>query len=513
MKGRVRDHAPPCVKPCRGETGGPSAVGSIRSVQQDRRDQGVALAEGVGALAYPGHRAARPSGPDAEPAAFAPRPPLDGEAAHGPMLLRRICLLVALAVAGFVFWWVWPLIGYTGEHVPALRGPGGWLRLPSNAPAAQTLHAPRYETAGALALEALQRRRAAIEAPALSAAVAMDGALVWSAAVGWADVEQRKRATPGTVFRIGTTSKAVTATGLARLVDEGVIELDEPLGGLRRRWPNRTWAPITPRQLVSHMAGLPSYPENGDWLGVYHSLALTRTYFTAEQALSVFDGSSLLFRPGTNFHYTSFGTTLLSAAMVDAAGNPFMALMKDRVFDPLRLFSTGADGEIRLSKAAAVSYQRWPLGRNPDGASRPDSFRAWRPVNLSQIRAGGGFASTPSDLARLGAAWLDPDFIRPQTRDAFWTPAPLPSGKTNRQNYALGWRIQGMSVPGVGRVRHANHGGISKGSQTWLMVAPDHGIAVALAMNARTRDFHAFASLHRDILAAFLLQDAPIGAP
>lgn len=71
---------------------------------------------------------------------------------------------------------------------------------------------PAYADAGAKTLAILEARRKAIGAPAISAAVAIKGEIVWAGASGWADVKGEEQATPETIFRIGSTAKALTGT-------------------------------------------------------------------------------------------------------------------------------------------------------------------------------------------------------------------------------------------------------------------------------------------------------------
>ncbi|MGF1456121.1 MAG: serine hydrolase domain-containing protein [Alphaproteobacteria bacterium] len=424
--------------------------------------------------------------------------------------MRRWSLWVIAAVVFTIVWLLWPVRGWLAEERPQLRSPMGWMALPPSAPVYDRVRDDRYAGAAARAVTAMRKHRIEIESPSLSAAVAIDGAVVWTAAVGWADLSRRVRATPETVYRIGSTSKSVTATGLARMVDAGLLSVDTPLREIRARWPNPAWAALTPRQLASHTAGLPGYEENSDWMGLYQSLVLSTPYATADQALSVFDGARLLFEPGRGFHYSSFDTVLLSAAMAKVAGKPFMTLMKDMVFKPLRLYGTGADADPAFAGRVAVHYQRWPARTSARADGATDRFKPWRPVDLSLKRAGGGLVSTPADLVRLGAAWLDETFIKPETREAFWTPVPLADGRVNEQAYALGWRRRTVTLPNGGEaVDHLNHGGVSKGAQCWLMIVPEHGLALALAMNTRTPSFFDFAMVYRDILAAFLSAEKP----
>lgn len=421
-----------------------------------------------------------------------------------PVLVKMAAGLFALALLGLV-WLAWPFYEFYAHRGEAPMSPFGWTRLPeAPAPATQELFDPAYREAGADALARLQRYRADIDAPSLSAAVAIRGELVWRGAVGWADLEKRRPATPGTIYRIGSTSKAVTGTALARLVDRGVIDLDTSIADYLGELPNPDWAEITPRMLASHMAGLPHYKENTDWRGLYRTAALDTRYDDVREAVEVFDESELLFEPGTDFHYSTLGTVLLGAVMSEAAGKPYRDLVFEEVIEPAGMVSTLV--------APATGGQRASAGRNCDQRERHlasfyyregERYRYWRPVDLSHRLPGGGWASTPSDLVRMGSLHLDTGYISPGTRAAFWTPQRLSSGETNPQDYALGWRWREWEVDGVGLVRNANHGGVSRGSQSWLLVFPDFDMSIAFTMNANTEEFHHFGMLYQELVQAF----------
>lgn len=404
-------------------------------------------------------------------------------------------ILIGVPLAAFI-WLAWPFYEFYAHRDALPLDPFGWQKLPAEAPVTQQLHDPAYADAAERGLEALRSNRRRLQAPALSAAVAIDGRLVWAGAAGWSDIESRTPATPDTRFRIGSTSKALTATALARLVEAATIDLDAPIDRYLDPLPNPAWASITPRQLASHMAGMPHYKENTDWIGLYKTVSLQTRFDRVTDAVGVFDDSELLYEPGTDFHYSTLGTVLLGAVMADAVDKPYRELMEDEVFRPAGMQATivappTAEGTTNM----AVSYKR-----------HDNDFRPWRPVDLSHRLPGGGFASTSSDLARLGAAWLDESFIRGTTRNTFWTPQTLANGETNPQDYCLGWRVRAWEVEGYGPVRNANHGGVSRGALSWLLVFPDHDMAIAFNTNAkaRSREFHHFAMpTWEDLFRAF----------
>lgn len=401
----------------------------------------------------------------------------------------RVIALVLVAILMPLGYAMAPLYYFFAEDYPVLRGPWGWIEVPDTAPYTEGAVDPAYRQAADKAQGILSARRATIHAPALSAAVAVDGHLVWSAAVGWADIKAGKKATPETLFRIGSTSKAVTGTLFARLVDAGVIDMEAPIATYMDNLPNAEWGPLTARQLASHTAGIPGYEENRDWMGVYRSLALRDHHDNVVEGLDYFDDSPLIYKPGTDFKYSSFDIVLLSAVLQAAGGAPFQALMKKWVNRPLGITTPIPD--------APVPERAEPYLLN--GAK----VQHWWKADLSHKLAGGGFMAKPADLARLGIAWLDEDFISARTRQRFWTPQRLADGSVNWQRYALNWRFNAVLCCPKIPLANANHGGVSKGAMAWLVVIPEKHMAIAMAINTRVLPFFKWAGVQTDLVAAF----------
>ena len=98
--------------------------------------------------------------------------------------------------------------------------------------------------------------------PGAGIAIVSGGEVVYAKGFGYRDLEAKKPMTADTLFAIGSTTKAMTATTLGMLVDEGKVEWDEPL---RRYLPSFTLEDasiserITPRDIVTHRSGLPRH--------------------------------------------------------------------------------------------------------------------------------------------------------------------------------------------------------------------------------------------------------------
>jgi len=407
-------------------------------------------------------------------------------------LVKIVWKSSATILLGLFLWVLWPIYGFISHQFEIVRNPFGWHSLPNNVPKVTEVYNPKYEDAGHKAIEILTKRQKKILAPSLSAAIVINGDLAWAGAVGWRDVANKRPATLKTTYRIGSTSKAVTATTLARLVNDNTINLDAPISTYMESLPNESWMNFTPRQLASHTAGLAGYEENNDWVGFYQSLALQTRFDNPEKALKVFDNADILFESGNSFHYSSFDNVLLSAVMQNASYTPFNKLMTTYVFEPLGLAMTEPDHLKSKNLDFAKPYQ-----------VNKERVKIWRHVDLSHKLAAGGYISTPTDLAILGSAWLDPNFIAQNIRADFWTPVKLKNGTINEQNYALGFRRKSWPINGEDVV-HLNHGGVSKGAQCWLMIVPEYNISLAISTNRRTNDFFSFADVYVDLLEVFI---------
>lgn len=300
----------------------------------------------------------------------------------------------------------------------------------------------------------------ALGAPGASITVMKDGEVVWSEGFGWADMEQRVAVTPLTRFRIGSVSKSLTSIGLGVLVQEGKLDLDAPI---QRYVPSflAKQAPITPRELAGHLAGIRHYRGN--------EMLIQRHYASVTEALDIFKGDTLLFAPGTRFAYSSYGFNLLSAAMERAAGEPFVQFMTRRVFEPLGLRHTVAEYADSLIPFRAHFYTHADSGNGIVNAPYVDNSYKW---------AGGGFLSTTEDLARVGQLLLDGALLKPETRRMLWTSQRTTDGKET--GYGMGWFVDHDAA---GR-RRIYHSGGSVGGTAYLLIYPEQKLVLALLVNS-----------------------------
>lgn len=121
------------------------------------------------------------------------------------------------------------------------------------------------------------------------------------------DLENFIPAKSSTVYRLGSISKLITAVAALQLVERKKLELDAPVQKYCPSFPKKSW-PITPRQLLSHLAGIRHYRAD--------EINSTRQYNSLVEGLDIFKNDSLLFEPGTRYSYTTM-SNLEGAALGD----------------------------------------------------------------------------------------------------------------------------------------------------------------------------------------------------
>jgi CubicO group peptidase (beta-lactamase class C family) len=334
-----------------------------------------------------------------------------------------------------------------------------------------------YATIIASISDELDAYRASLVAPSISVAVGVSGNLVWADASGYADIESQTLATPDTLYAIGSVSKPITAVLTAGLWQDGAIDIDTDVRDYVADFPAKEHS-ITLRQLLSHQAGIRHY--GFDWRPpVFSESSINREFATTEESLSLFANDALLFEPDTDFAYSTFGYTLIAAAIEQVTGQSYIDALRKDVLDPLGMRQTSIDKDGYIPGTRATDYVGTLSKKAVVKAPATNSSYKW---------AGGGLVSTPTDLVRFGNALLRDGLLNEPTRTAMFTARMLPSGERNPQHYGLGWRIGGLVVSdndtGKDRIiTLINHGGTRAGSAAILLIVPDHEIVVAMTAN------------------------------
>ena len=196
------------------------------------------------------------------------------------------------------------------------------------------------------------------------------------------------------VFEIGSISKVFTATVLAELVQEGKVNLDDPVQKYLPssvHVPSRNGRQITLGSLSEQNSGLPRMPSN------FHPANPANPYadYGAQQLYEFLSGYQLTRDPGAQFEYSNLGVGLLGHALSLATGKSYEELERTRVWAPLRMEHT------------AITLTPWmkahlALGHDEQGNVVPN----W---DLDVLAGAGAIRSTANDMLKFADANLHPE--------------------------------------------------------------------------------------------------------
>jgi CubicO group peptidase (beta-lactamase class C family) len=286
---------------------------------------------------------------------------------------------------------------------------------------------------------------------------------------GVADLATGRPITQDTAFRVASITKTFTAIAVLQLVEQGLVDLDEPVNAYLRSvqlvHKDAAWRPATVRHLLTHTAGI------GEEVS---PTALFRRDFGESvppgrpvPTLAEFYGGQLRLsaEPGTRYRYTDHGPALLGQVVEDVSRVPFVRYLRERVFRPLGMVDTDLVLPAELRSRAATGYR---LGR-----------RGPRPVEPRElVPAGAGAAwSTPRDMARHLAALLGGG-----ANEHGRVLAPATTASMFALHYSPDPRIPGMGLAffriEAGGHPVVEHQGLLPGFDSEIFVAPDDGVGV-----------------------------------
>lgn len=345
--------------------------------------------------------------------------------------------------------------------------------------------APPAEVEGARDLAAtLEPIRASHDFPALVALVVTSDGVV---AEGYTGVRERGYQTAVTrddLFHLGSCTKAMTATLLARYVEDGTFAWDTTVGDAFPALAEAmkpVWRDVTLAQLLSHSAGAPTD------LRAFPPLAVA---VTANQkplpelrllVVQELTRAEPAFEPGTSYVYSNWGYVIAAAMLETRTGRPWEELVTARLFEPLGMkrCGFGPPRRPRERKGAADGDDKdeppGPCGHTAKGRPAPGQD------NPATIGPAGTVHAPLADWARfvqlhlLGARGDRDLLLKPETFAFLHTAQPGTQG-----TYGGGWMT--LTRPWTkGRV--LAHNGSNTLWMAWVWIAPDDDFAVLVVTN------------------------------
>ena len=358
------------------------------------------------------------------------------------------------------------------------------------APDAYALSTSYQNTKGA-ARDAVWKVITSGQGSSATVAVMDGGKIVYSEGFGAADRTAGRSVDRSTRFNIGSTSKMFVVVSVLLLVDEGKINLDDPVVKYIPDFvmKDQRYRDITVRMLFNHSSGLPGstflfgYEPEGD---------------PHKELLQRMKGSNLKHDPGAVGIYCNDGFTLAEMIVERVTGRKFIDFLRERVFSPLGMKDTDASIGER--------------GGNISHFYDPETGKKY-PPEVILVHAAGGLSSTAEDLCRFGYSFCPggKKILSQSSIDEILKSQPTPFSAGLRGPVIMdsfGWDYSSLPAYEANGMRVYSKGGGTGAYSTGLQIIPEKRLVVAASVSGKLNG----ETVTRAILDA-LMKDKGLPAP
>lgn len=257
--------------------------------------------------------------------------------------------------------------------------------------------------------------------PGASVSVLKGGDIIYSRMYGLANVENNTPVTKETVFEIGSISKQFLVALILMQQEELLLDINDPVQNYLPYIPSE-WRDVSVYQLMAHTSGIPDYEAIASY-DIYGSRLLP------QDIIRIAHSRPMDFKPGTGWNYSNTGYFLLSLVAEAVEKKPLEQLLKERIFNPLKMFNTQLSSSEQIIMNRASGYWVDKLG----------NLINRRPIESSSTLAAGGVSSTLGDMAKWDKALRRGTVLSEKSRAFMWREVEVPSGQDT--NFGLGWEV------------------------------------------------------------------------
>lgn len=309
------------------------------------------------------------------------------------------------------------------------------------------------------------------QVPGVAIGVVVDGHVVFAKGFGYRDIERKLPMNKETLFAIGSCTKAFTTFVIGNLVDEGLLEWDQPVIDILpefRLWDQYATTNVTLRDLLTHRTGMPR-----------HEFFWYNSKMSKAEMLRRIRYLQPSFEIRERYQYGNLMYFTAGLAMEKVAGKPWETLIRERILVPLEMIHTNFSvEETQKTDNFAAPY----LEKNDQLKKIP--FR-----NLSLIDSAGAINSNIDELTHwlqmllAGGVYKHKALISPATLQELHAPQVIVPGAPESKEsllyaYGIGWGV--LSYRGHYFV---SHDGVSDGFTSMAGLFPGENIGIVVLVN------------------------------
>lgn len=211
-----------------------------------------------------------------------------------------------------------------------------------------------------------------------SIAVSKNGELLYTNAIGYCDIENSKKATSKTKYRIGSISKMFTATLILKAIDEKKLSLNQTLDKYFPQIENSK--KITIENLLNHRSGIHNFTNDSIYL------SYNTTFKSQKEMIEIITNCKSDFEPNSKAEYSNSNYVLLSYILEKTYKKEYAVILNKKIIKPLGLKNTYFGSKTNIENNESYSYNfenKWIKETETD---------------MSVPLGAGGIISNPTDL-------------------------------------------------------------------------------------------------------------------
>lgn len=291
--------------------------------------------------------------------------------------------------------------------------------------------------------------------PGATVVVSRQNEILFSGAVGMADMEMAVPLSEHSIMRLASVTKQYTAAAIMKLIEEGHLALDDTL---EKFWPESRYKHVTIHQLLNHSSGIPSYTN----IPGYVTGDPMRRHVSTADLLETFMDLEPDFPAGTAFRYNNSGYVLLGAIIEKLSGNAWDEYIAEALLAPIGVEQTRYFGSEPILRHRARGYQ---IDTEQGVVNAP-----W--ISLSQPHAAGALKATALEVDRWQRALHQGEVLQPESYAAMI-----------REDEITGEYGYGLLVGSLAGMPMISHDGGIHGFNTSAVWLPDAQVSVVVLSN------------------------------
>lgn len=281
--------------------------------------------------------------------------------------------------------------------------------------------------------------------------IAKEAETIFNKSFGMANYELDVANSSKTKYRIGSITKLFTATAIMQLVERQQLDLEATVSQYINDYPNGEQINIF--HLLSHtseIANLTELPDFLEWV---------KNYSAVLETIDLFKYQPLDFVPGEGYKYSNSGYILLSYILELITGQSYEEYLKENIFSPLEMASSGFDKPEKIIqyRASGYNFQDSQLINAP-------------PIHMSNPYGAASLYSTTEDLLLFGQAFHTTKFLKQTSIERMY--------QAGLGEHGLGWMIKQEK-----NQRVVHHGGGIHGFSANFLKYTDSMLTIIILSN------------------------------